>query len=180
MTEPVRPRKPRKALREKAARQPLPVIGWREWVSFPDLRIAQVKAKTDTGARSSSLHAFDVKVVEHDGKKLVRFKVHPLQRDSKKTVTCETELLEYREVRSSNGHLQRRPVIVTTIQILGQSWPIEVTLANRDEMGFRMLLGREAVRNRFLVDAAKSFYGGSPEPTVVRSKKKLKQKKSDK
>lgn len=138
------------------------VIGWREWIELPELGIRQLKAKIDTGAKSSSLHAVDLKIIERDGRKIVQFKVHPLQRNSKKTVSCEAEVLEYRNVRSSTGHSQKRPVILTTIEALGEEWEIEVTLANRDEMGFRMLLGREAVRGKFLVDASKSFYGGQP------------------
>lgn len=139
------------------------VIGWREWIELPALGIRRLKAKIDTGARSSSLHAFDLKTFERDDKEFVQFKVHPLQRNSKKTVTCEAEILEYRSVRSSTGHAQKRPVILTTIEALGEEWEIEVTLANRDEMGFRMLLGREAVRGKFLVDAFNSFYGGQPK-----------------
>jgi hypothetical protein len=139
------------------------VIGWREWVKLPDLGIQRVKAKIDTGARSSSLHAVDIETFERDSKTFARFKVHPRQRSSKKTVVCEAEVLEIRQVKSSSGHAQERIVIVTTIEVLGDSWPIEVTLANRDEMGFRMLLGREATRGRFLVDAGRSFYGGEPK-----------------
>lgn len=148
------------------------VIGWREWLELPDLGIRKVKAKIDTGARSSSLHAFDVKTVERNGKQFAQFKVHPLQRNTKKTVTCEAEILEFRMVKSSTGHAQKRPVIVTTVEVLGEEWPIELTLANRDEMGFRMLLGREAVRGRFLVDAGISFYSGQPK------KKRKKKNKS--
>ncbi len=149
------------------------VIGWREWLELPDLGIRKVKAKIDTGARSSSLHAFDVKTIERDGKQFARFKVHPLQRNSKKTVECEAEILEFRMVKSSTGHAQKRPVILTTVEALGDEWTIELTLANRDEMGFRMLLGREAVRGRFLVDAGNSYYSGQPK------KKRKKKNKSD-
>ena len=138
------------------------IIGWREWVRLPDLGIRKVKAKIDTGARSSSLHVSDVQVVDRKGMNTVRFQVHPMQRSTKGTIHCEAEIVEFRQVRSSTGHSQRRPVIITTIDVLGQAWPIELTLANRDEMGFRMLLGRESLRGRFLVDAGKSFYGGRP------------------
>ena len=139
-----------------------PIIGWREWVGLPDLGIGAVKAKIDTGARSSSLHAFDASTFLRGRKTFVRFRVHPLQRDSKAKIECEAEVLDFRMVRSSTGHAQKRAVIVTTVEILGKSWPIELTLANRDQMGFRMLLGREGIRGRFLVDAGKSFYGGRP------------------
>lgn len=150
-------------MKDRRAAQ-LPVIGWREWVSLPDLGIAGIKAKIDTGARSSSLHAFDVRVFEDNGKTFVRFKVHPLQRSSRETVLAEASVLEFRHVRSSSGHGANRPVIVTTVGLLGQAWPIEITLANRDDMGFRMLLGREAVRGRMLVDAGQSYYGGKYPP----------------
>lgn len=141
----------------------LPVIGWREWVGLPDLGIKQIKVKVDTGARSSSLHAFDLRFFEKEGAPWVRFKVHPLQRKSDKTVRVEAAVLEYRSVRSSSGKATTRPVILTDIKMLGQTWPAELTLASRDEMGFRMLLGREAFRGRFLVDAGKSYYGGKPK-----------------
>ena len=142
------------------------VIGWREWVELPDLKIRRIKAKIDTGARSSSLHAFDISTFDRDGKTFARFKVHPIQRNSRKTVTCEAEVLEVRQVKSYSGHAQKRIVIVTTVEVLGEAWPIELTLANRAEMGFRMLLGREAVRGRFLVDAGISFYDGEPKKKV--------------
>jgi hypothetical protein len=107
--------------------------------------------------------------------KWVRFKIHPLQRKSNRTVEATAEILEYRSVRSSSGYAQLRPVIVTNVELLGVRWSVELTLANRDEMGFRMLLGREAFRRRFLVDAGTSFYGGRPK-----RKKKKKTKLNDK
>ena len=100
----------------KSARNDSPVIGWREWVGLPDLGIRRVKAKIDTGARSSSLHAFDAKTFVRGGKTVVRFRVHPIQRDSKTAVRCEAEVAGFRLVRSSTGHAQRRAVIVTTIE----------------------------------------------------------------
>ncbi len=147
-----------------------PVIGWREWISFPQLRVGPIKAKIDTGARSSSLHAFAMVTFEKDGKDYIRFQVHPIQRSAEGAVEVEAEVLEYRHIRSSSGEVVRRPVIVTTVEVLGRSWPIELTLANRDQMGFRVLLGREAFRCRLLVDAGNSYYGGRPK----RRKKKKK------
>jgi hypothetical protein len=141
----------------------LPVIGWREWVGLPELGIDAVKAKVDTGARSSALHAFDVKVFERDGLWLVRFKVHPLQRDSRRTVALVAELLDERQVRNSGGRLELRPVVQTAVELMGQRWPIELTLTNRDAMGFRMLLGRRAVRGKFAIDPGRSFLGGEAE-----------------
>lgn len=135
-----------------------PAVGWREWVALPDLGIAWVKAKVDTGARSSSLHAWDVVVDALEG--TVRFAVHPLQHDDVLTVPVRAPLAGLRDVRSSNGEVERRPAIVTTATICGEAVPIEVTLTNRDDMGFRMLLGRAALRRRFLVDPGRSFLGG--------------------
>ncbi|HUG91827.1 MAG TPA: RimK/LysX family protein, partial [Planctomycetaceae bacterium] len=137
-----------------------PVVGWREWVALPELGIAATKAKIDTGARSSALHAFDVTLFQRRGRTLVRFSVHPIQRRAEPSVTAEAEVLEFRRVKSSGGHVTLRPVIVTEVELLGRRWPIELTLANRDSMGFRMLLGREAVRRRFLIDPGRSYLGG--------------------
>ncbi len=135
------------------------MIGWREWVSLPDLDIETIKVKVDTGAKTSSLHAFDMSFYKRAGKEFIRFSVHPLQKSAKPEVECHAPVKEHRYVRSSNGLLQFRPVIVTTVELMGQSYPIELTLTNRDEMGFRMLLGRSSVRKRFYVDPSRSFYG---------------------
>jgi hypothetical protein len=141
----------------------LPVIGWREWVGLPDLGITSIKVKVDTGARSSSLHTFALQEFERDGVTWARFQVHPVQRTKQGAVDVEAEVLEFRSVRSSSGKAALRPVIVTRVALLGSTWPIELTLAYREEMGFRMLLGREAFRGRFLIDAEKSYYGGKPQ-----------------
>jgi len=138
----------------------LPIIGWREWVGLPDFGIERIKVKVDTGARSSSLHAFDLRMFERDGARWVRFEVHPVQRTRDRTVLVEARVLELRSVRSSSGKATLRPVIVTNVRLMGSIWPVELTLASRDEMGFRMLLGREAIRRRFLVDAGKSYRAG--------------------
>lgn len=154
------------------------IIGWREWLELPDLRLPAIKAKIDTGARSSALHAFDVHLSRRDGIDVVRFKVHPIQRNSVVTVEASSPLVDERAVRSSSGHATLRPVIRTAVQLLGQRWPIELTLTNRDEMGFRMLLGRSSVRRRFLVDPGRSFLAGKPagpsEPRPRGSRKKAK------
>lgn len=138
-------------------KQQLSAIGWREWLSLPELGIEKIKAKIDTGARSSAIHAFDIETFCINGKDRVRFKVHPYQRDSIRTVTADAELLDERQVRNSGGHAEVRLVILTPVELQGYRWPIELTLTNRDVMGFRMLLGRQAVRQRFLVDPGKSF-----------------------
>jgi hypothetical protein len=141
----------------------LPVVGWREWVALPDLGVTAIKVKVDTGARSSSLHAIDVSTVERRGREFVRFRLHPFQRDADHTVEAEARLVEYRHVRSSSGERSIRPVIVTAVELLGERFAIELTLASRDEMGFRMLLGRAAVRRRFVVDPGRSFLAGKPK-----------------
>ncbi|MEQ8463909.1 ATP-dependent zinc protease family protein [Coleofasciculus sp. E1-EBD-02] len=146
----------------------LSIIGWRERVALPDLGIAQIKAKIDTGARSSALHAFDVEPFSRDDKTMVRFKVHPYQRDTHRTVSAEAELIDQRQVRNSGGHAQLRPVIQTMVELNGERWLIELTLTNRDVMGFRMLLGRQAVRKRFLVDAGRSFVQSSTRKRTIK------------
>lgn len=140
--------------------QSLLVIGWREWVGLPDVGIRAIKAKVDTGATSSSLHAFDIETFCRDEEDWVRFQVHPHQRNDEDSVPVESKILEHRSVRSSSGKATMRPVIVTNVALMGMIWPVELTLANRDRMGFRMLLGREALRRRFLVDSAQSFCAG--------------------
>ena len=142
------------------------LIGWREWVGLPELGVAWVKAKVDSGARSSSLHAWDVRVDEDVA--VVRFSVHPFQDDDEFTVPVTATLVDVRDVRSSNGEVERRPIVATRAVIGGVVAPIELSLANRDEMGFRMLLGREALRRRFLVDAGRSFLGGGSKAAPPR------------
>jgi hypothetical protein len=140
-----------------------PVIGWREWVALPSLGVPWVKAKVDTGARSSSLHAWDIDIDDATG--LVRFCLHPIQERDDLLVWCEAPLVEHREVRSSNGELEERPVIGTNAVVRGALVGLELSLTRRDEMGFRMLLGRQAIRRRFLVDPGRSFLGGGDRVT---------------
>jgi hypothetical protein len=138
------------------AQKILPIIGWREWLDLPELGIKTIKAKIDTGARSSALHALHVEAFERDRQNMVRFQVRPKQRNND-TISTEAELLEWRQVRNSGGQTQLRPVIRTTVKLGSQQWAIELTLTNRDVMGFRMLLGREALRKRFLVNPGRSY-----------------------
>jgi hypothetical protein len=137
--------------------QPERVIGWREWIALPDLGIARIKTKVDTGARSSALHAVRIEEFERDGEAMVRFRVHPMQRDASETVVCEYPIHDRRSVRSSAGHEQHRIVIRPRVDVGGEIFEIDLTLTNRDAMGFRMLLGREATRGRFLVDPGASY-----------------------
>jgi hypothetical protein len=135
-----------------------PVIGWREWVALPDLGVDWVKAKVDTGAKSSSLHAWDIEVDNATG--VVGFNLRPLQDDESIVIAATAMLVDHREVRSSNGEVEVRPVIRTSALVVGQKLDIELGLTSRDEMGFRMLLGRSAVRRRFVIDPGRSFLGG--------------------
>ena len=146
--------------RKKKRKAPPDVLGWREWARLPDFGVDAIKAKLDTGARTSSLHAFDLTRFEHDGRPMVRFEVHPVQRSAEDIVVVEAEVVDERWVRNSGGTRELRPVIETTVEIGERSWPIELTLTRRDEMGFRMLLGRQALKRKALVDPGRSFRAG--------------------
>ena len=136
------------------------LTGWREWVSLPDLGVDWLKAKIDTGARTSSLHAFDVDEFEREGEDWVRFRVKPWQDSQEDAVVVESPVHDRRAVRSSSGHAQERLVVELLIRLVDREVLAEVTLSNRDEMGFRMLIGREALRQGFSDDPARSFLGG--------------------
>lgn len=144
---------------DTAASLPL-VVGWREWVGLPEIGIGRIKAKIDTGARSSALHAHDIRYVRRGGKRIVKFRVHPVQKDDRTFVEAEGEWVEERKVRSSSGTVTLRPVIRTALEIGGRRWPMELTLTRRDAMGFRLLLGRQALKGRCRVDPGKSFLTG--------------------
>lgn len=133
------------------------VIGWREWVTLPDLGLV-VKAKVDTGARTSAIHALN----QHREGDRVTFEVHPNQRDEDDARVVSAPLVDVREIKSSSGEVSERFVVSTTAVLHRRRWTIELTLANRDDMGFRMLLGRTAVRGRFLVDPGVSYLAGQP------------------
>ena len=134
-----------------------PAVGWREWCGLPEFGIDQIKCKVDTGAKTSALHAFDVLIVKRQGREIVTFKVHPIQKNNRKLEHCEATLIEWRHVTDSGGKRTLRPVIKTWLSLGDVVKQIEVTLVARDEMGFRMLLGREALRKTWVVDPAKSF-----------------------
>jgi len=143
-------------------------IGWREWISLPDLGIDRLKVKVDTGARTSALHAFIVEPFVHDnGTDWVRFGVHPAQRSTKKQIVCEAPILDRRKVRDSGGHQEERFVIESAVMLGPEIMRIELTLTARDDMLFRMLLGRTAMRGRYVVDPSRSYVFG---------KKKMKQR----
>ncbi len=135
-------------------------VGWREWVALPLLDVVRIKAKVDTGARTSALHVENLDLDEDDGLVTARFQVLPRQRHDDDRVAATAVVIDQREVRSSSGAVDLRPVILTDITIAGTTVRAELTLTNRDEMGFRMLIGREALRPAFLVDAGRSYLGG--------------------
>lgn len=144
--------------------QTLPVLGWREWVALPDLGIRRIKCKVDTGARSSALHAFYLEPFNSRGRQRIRFGIHPLQRRTDRECVCTADVLDQRIVADSGGHREQRYVIETRILVGDEEWPIEITLTDRDTMRFRMLLGRTAIKKKFVVNPASSYLAGKPRP----------------
>ncbi len=162
---------------KKKKTQPTAIIGWKEWIGLPDLGIPAVKAKIDTGARTSALHIFNLEEFIANGRRMVRFGIHPLQRRKDIQRFCEAPVLERRRVKDSGGHIEKRYVIRTTAVIGSVSWPIDITLTNRDPMLFRMLLGRTAVENRFLINPGRAYLTGRSLPKVYKTEKTKKAKK---
>ncbi|MDX1949362.1 MAG: 30S ribosomal protein S6--L-glutamate ligase [Rickettsiales bacterium] len=137
------------------------IIGAEEWVSFPSLNIPAVKARIDSGAKTSSLHAYNIEIKQVEGKNFAFFDIHPLQASKAVTIKCKAELVGERSVKSSSGHSEKRYVIKIPIKLGADVWEAEITLTNRDNMGYRMLLGREAMRGKLLVDPDKHFELGN-------------------
>jgi hypothetical protein len=144
------------------ARKTPTVIGWREWVSLPDLAGAIIRAKIDTGARTASLHAFGLETFERDGRQFARFAIHPDHRGPGPAVIVETPILGYRMVRNPGGRSEERPIIRTRLNIGLHRFTTELNLTRRDTMGMPMLLGRHTVRRRFVVDPGRSYLIGIP------------------
>ncbi len=149
---------PASAAPEKAALRT--VIGWREWVVLEDFDNTRIKAKVDTGARTSALHAYYVTPFQRDGRTWVRFGLHPLQNSQEQTLTCEAPVKDRRRVRDSGGHSELRYVIDTRLCLDNHCFTAEVTLTDRENMRFRMLLGRSALKQAYLVDSGRSFLLG--------------------
>jgi hypothetical protein len=142
--------------------------GWREWVGLEELGVARIKAKLDTGARTSAIHAFNVEAFRRDGERWVRFFIHPLQKDDSHEIACEHRVADIRTVTNPGGRREKRYIIRTDLSVGGETWPIDLSLTDRDEMGFRMLIGRTAMHGRLLVDPDHSFRLGKAK----RSRKK--------
>ena len=146
----------------KKKRLPPITVGWREWVGLSELLDQPIRAKIDTGARTSAIHAWDI-IVETDagGNEIAHFSLHPTEGDDDNVIACSAPLVDRREIRSSNGEVEVRPVISTTMRLGDRSFPVELTLTDRDEMVFRMLVGRTALRRHALVDPGRSYLTGT-------------------
>jgi len=155
---------------------PETTVGWREWLALPDLGIPAVKAKIDTGARTSTLHAFFLEPFEENGAKKIRFRIHPLQRRTDVELTCVADVIAQRMVSDSGGHREMRYVISSKVVIGRSEIDAEITLTDRDTMQFRMLLGRTALACNFLVDSKLSYLAG-PRPKNIYGLKKKRKKK---
>lgn len=145
-----------------AKRDAFKTIGWREWVQLPDFGVDEIKAKVDTGADNSSLHAFNIERFEEEGVPMVRFEIHPRQRKRSPSIDCVAEVIKERLVKNPGGRAELRPVIRTTVVVADVKLDALVNLTTRDEMTFRMLLGRRTVRRHFVVDPGRSYVGGRP------------------
>ena len=137
--------------------KPKIIAGWREWAQLPELGVEMIKVKIDTGAKTSSLHAFDLSTFTYEGRECVQFDIHPIQDNDNIRQTCLCPVVDYRWITSSTGHSQQRFIIQTLLKIGEFSSFIEISLANRDEMGFRMLVGRNAFKKGVLINPSHSF-----------------------
>jgi len=138
------------------------IIGWREWVGLPELGEFRIKAKIDTGARTSAIHATGIEILIENGREMARFILFPNQDDDTLSCACQAPVVDKRTITDSGGHEEERLIVSTTIALGEHRWPIELSLTDRDTMGFRMLLGRAAIRKRFLIDPGASYLEGRP------------------
>ncbi len=152
--------------------------GWREWVGLPSIGVGSIKAKLDTGARTSALHAFNIETYWSNGELWARFFVHPFQRNDAREIACDARIEDIRIVSNPGGRRQRRLVIRTDIRLGDQTWPIDLSLTDRDEMGFRLLIGRTAMHGgALIVDPERSYLLGKRKRRKIKKKKKKKKKK---
>ncbi len=135
-------------------------IGWKEWISLPNIGIPSIKAKIDTGARTSSLHAFKIEPLIENGINKVKFWIHPIQNNKDYAESCIADIIDERTVKNSGGQEEERYVIMTQILIADSQWDIEITLTNRDNMRYRMLLGRTSLRGKVIIDPNEAFLTG--------------------
>lgn len=175
---------PDRPKRAHSKRTPLPagskpVIGWREWIALPGLGVRYIKVKVDTGARTSALHAFNIRRYRKRGEDWIRFDIHPLQRDNTTVEGCTARLVDYRWVTNSGGDRQKRFVIKTPVRLGESEWTVEISLTDRDQLGFRMLLGRSAVKGRFMVDPGRSFCQGRRKRGKRRTGKSTTKRKNE-
>lgn len=137
------------------------IVGWREWLSLPDLDIPAIKVKIDSGARTSALHTFKLERKKENGKDIAEFFIHPIRKNTDLMIKCKSEIIDSRIVKDSGGHSEERFIIMTKVALKGLEWDIEVSLTNRDDMLFRMLLGRTAMVNANInIDPSESYLFG--------------------
>jgi len=139
------------------------LLGWREWVALPALGVPAIKAKIDTGARTSALHAENIEIIHRSGVSVARFRVFPFQRSRHGAILCEAPVVDRRIITDSGGHREERWIIRTLIRLAGKEWETEISLTNRDTMSFRMLLGRATLGRRFVINPSASFQAGAPD-----------------
>ncbi len=144
------------------------IIGWREWISLPDLGIKSIKAKMDTGARTSALHTYFIKPMGDSKKPMVQFGVHPMQKNDKDSIICTADIIDQRRIVDSGGHPELRYIIQTSVLAGNKQWPIELSLTNREQMRFRLLIGRSAISEKLIIDPELSFTLGRPLKTKNR------------
>ncbi len=138
------------------------IVGWREWISLPDLGIKSIKAKMDTGARTSALHTYFIEPFMDNDRHMVRFGIHPKQKSDKNGVICTAGIIDQRHIVDSGGHPELRYIIGTDILVGGRRWPIDLSLTNREQMRFRLLIGRSAISEELIIDPQLSFTLGRP------------------
>jgi len=147
------------------------IVGWREWLALPELGLPRIKAKVDTGARTSCLHAFCLEPFQKGKEEWIRFGIHPHQDDTESEIFCESRVIDERMVSDSGGHKEKRYVISTLLSLAEQQWPIEITLTNRDTMRFRMLLGRTAMEQKIIVNPSASFLHSTKKTNPLTNKR---------